>query len=240
MSDISDLKEYFEQVKDNEQEKIIDIFKFTKELTSINTLEYLDYHYSLLERSDIKPSTYDTICRAFNKRNYNGEDYLLERIRKESDEHVIATVLQILGRFKYSNGRRLNETADLARNFLHSESSKLRCRALWVIGWVGNKLDIGTLGEILFKDDNNENRGWAATAMMQIFFNDKCVKYESLKYLNKALDSETNPEALVCILVAIQEITEKKLGISSSSKNKVSQEKIEKAKIKAKNILSKM
>ncbi|TKC08055.1 HEAT repeat domain-containing protein [Pedobacter polaris] len=236
MGAIEILKDYFDKIKlgcDTPTK-----FDFGAKLIQSNTADFLDFHYSILAEADTEKKLYDFIARKFKDRHSSGEDYLLTRIKSEQDNVVKATVLQILGSFKYSKINRATETADLARKFLTSESDTLRCRALWVIGWTGNVNDIEQISTLLFNDTNNENRCWAGTAMMQISFNDKISIEKSLPYLKVAIAKETDIKALEGILVSIQEITGKKLGLSPSSHDPPNEEKVAKALKKATKMLA--
>ena len=100
---------------------------------------------------------------------------------------------------------------------MKSDDDRLRCRAIWVLGWLGTWNDIDLLSDNLFYDPNNENRGWAAAAFMQIFNSNQATGEKSLHYLKQALTKETDSSTLEIILINIQEITGKKLGIHSGS-----------------------
>lgn len=144
--------------------------------------------------------------------------------------------MQTLGSYKSRNGKYTKETADLARQWLNDEADILRDRAIIVLGWVGNESDISLIEQRLKEEKNNEIRQWAATALMQLYFNcDQVAKQKNhlLKILKTALESEEDTTALNGVLVSIQEITEKKLGISSSSHKISSKKKLEAAKQKA-------
>ena len=236
MDTIETLRIYFDKIKlgcDTPTR-----FDFGAKLVQSNATDFLDFHYSILAETETEKDLYDFIARKFKDRHSAGEDYLLNRIKSEQDDFIKATVLQILGLFKYSKINRATETADLARQFLTSESDTLRCRALWVIGWTGNVNDIEQISTLLFNDNNNENRCWAATAMMQISFNDKTSIEKSLSYLKIAIDKETDLKALEGVLVSIQEITGKKLGLNASSHDPPNEEKVAKALKKATKLLA--
>jgi len=233
---IETIKDYFAKIKLGCDTPTM--FDFGKRLIQSNTEDFLDFHYTILAERNIDKELYDFITKKFKDRHSVGENYLLKRIVSEQDDFVKAMVLQVLGSFRYSRVNRSEETAELARQFLISESNILRCRALWVIGWTGNVNDIDQISSLLLNDQENENRCWAATAMMQIYFKDKLSAEKSLYYLKIAINQEADLKALEGILISIQEITGKKLGLNAMSHNSPNAEKITKALKNAKRILA--
>jgi hypothetical protein len=96
------------------------------------------------------------------------------------------------------------------------------------------------LKDRIFNETDPETRGWASTALMQLFHNNKEIVNRKTKLLNTlkvALHSEQNDYALNCILVSIQEISGKKLGLSPRDHEIVSKEILEKVKKKATKLL---
>jgi hypothetical protein len=228
---IETLQNKFNKIKDTSAFSIH--YSFIEKLTASNDMEYLDFHYQLLKEKNIDDDLYQRLRNNYAKRGTYAETYLLKKLVSETDTYLQGDVLQILGQMKYHGGKRLAETAEWARRLLNSENNSLRCRAIWVLGWLGTADDIDILSNILFTDDNNENRGWAATAFMQIFFSDSSEAEKSLGYLKKALETEKDYFTLEMILASIQEIMGKKLGISSRSHEQAPKEKVDKAVKKA-------
>ena len=192
-----------------------DLFDFARKLMEQNSKEYLDFHYGIIQDTETEGSVYDFICRKFRDRGDAGEDYLIERINTEQNNEVKASVLQMLG--SYRNGNHKAETAELARGFLKSISSVLRCRALWVLGWIGTPDDLEAISKALYCDTDEDNRCWAASAMMQMFFDYKEIAPIALTYLKKALETEATTKAKWGILLSVQEISGNRLGLKSNS-----------------------
>lgn len=236
MTDISSLQTTFDCIKRNSDPSAR--IEFGVALLHSNAPEYLDYHYHLLELNDCDAELFALICRKFGQRGDAGESYLSTRIETETSDRVRATVLQILGGFKYTKGKCLGQTAQLARSFLDSSNPELRLRALWVIGWLGGSTDFAQLAEVLRSDPEPKNRGSAATAMMQIFFNDKSVATDALAHLKGSLMSEADLGALEEILISIQEISGEKLGLNASTHKPTVKAQVERAKRKAESFFS--
>lgn len=203
--------------------------EFLKKLKESDDKKHLDFHYELLKEQDINEELFQLLRRKFTNRGPIAEDYLLEKITMEANTALQGDILQMLGGMKYYGGKRLDETAEWARLFLKSDIDSSRCRAIWVLGWLGTTDDIDLLSHNLFNDISNENRGWAATAFMQIFFSNEATAKKSFNYLKEALKRETDYFTLEMILVSIQEITGKKLGLSSSSRERAPNDKVDRA-----------
>ncbi|MCR6479062.1 HEAT repeat domain-containing protein [Variovorax sp. ZS18.2.2] len=217
---------------------VSDMFDFGADLLELQSPEALDFHYALLRDTGMDGELYDWLCRKFSDRGDAGEDHLHARFAQEQDASLQATVLQMLGTFKYRKGRRLKDTAALARAALGSPHDDLRCKGLWVIGWLGTTADIAKVAPLLAKDPVPANRHWAASALMQIFFNHRSAAPRALACLREALEAETDAVVLGGILVAVQEIAGKKFGLASNSHEAPSAEKLEAALAKARRMFA--
>ncbi|GEM_PF-607623 len=217
---------------------VSDMFDFGADLLELQSTEALAFHYELLRDTSVDSELYDWLCRKFSERGEEAEDHLLASFEREQDPAMQATVLQMLGSFKYRKGRRLKETAALARAALTSPHEELRCKGLWVISWLGGATDIAKVAPLLANGPVVANRGWAASALMQIVFNRRSAAPQALKCLRAALEVESDPVALRVILVAVQEIAGKKFGLSSSSHDPPSEEKLQAALAKARRMFA--
>ncbi|MDP9993123.1 hypothetical protein J2W28_003581 [Variovorax boronicumulans] len=217
---------------------VSDMFDFGADLLALQSAEALAFHYELLRDTGMDSELFDWLCRKFSERGDAAEDHLLACFAEEHDPAMQATVLQMLGTFKYRKGRRLKETAALARAALASPNEDLRCKGLWVIGWLGGTADVAKVAPLLASDPIAANRQWAASALMQIVLNRRSAAPKALECLRTALEAETDPVALRGILVAVQEIAGKKFGLSSSSHEQPSEDKLQAALAKARRMFA--
>jgi hypothetical protein len=235
--DPDQLKKHFELVRDSDDPAAI--LGFTSALVAEHDEGALGYHYALLKERGVASMLHDAICRKFHKHGEAGERFLLREIRTEKDVHAKGTVLQILGGMRYSGGRHLDETAGIARHLLDSDEVFLRNRATIVLGWVGGTEDVDRLRTRLHEERDAETRGWAASTLMQLYLNNEDLasrRGELLGILKRALSSEEDDFVLSCILVAIQEIAGKKLGLSARSHKTPPRDRLERARKKVMSI----
>lgn len=228
-TDLKTLQLEFEKVRmsDNYSE----IITYCALLSNSN---FIDFHYSLLNEKNVSNKMHQLLRRNFTHHGIDGEKFLIEKIKTEQDIFLKGDVLQMLGTYKYVSGKLLDETAQYARNFLQSPEDTLRYRAIIVLGWVGNASDVDLLAQALFTDINNQNRGWGASGMMQLFFHEPKIKNKVMAHLQKALETEQDYFTLACILASLQEIAHKKWGISSTGRpENEKKEQLDKAKQKA-------
>ena len=233
---IETLRRRFETIRTDTD--VTDMFDFGADLLKLQSAEALAFHYELLRDTGMDSELYDWLCRKFSERGDEAENHLLASYEREQDPGMQATVLQMLGTFKYRKGQRLKETAALARAALASPHDDLRCKGLWVIGWLGGTADIAKVAPLLANDFAVANRAWAASALMQIVLNRRSAAPKALECLRAALELESDPVALRSILVAVQEIAGKKFGMSSSSHAPPSEEKLQAALAKARRMFA--
>ena len=81
------------------------------------------------------------------------------------------------------------------------------------MGWVGGGEAIEPLSKILLKDPVPINRGWAATALRQLWFANKALASKILPYLKEAVFLEKNEQALKLVIISLQSILNKKFGL---------------------------
>jgi len=183
--------------------------KFIKQLLSSDAPEIIAYHFSLLKRRE-NWDLYQDIRYAFRKRGAVAERFLVDKMKTESDPELQADALQILG------GLRSKEVLPLARHFVSHQDPDLRYRACIVLGWVGTEDDIDILGNLLLNDSKGLIRGYAATALRQLWRRLPEAKPQILVNLKKALESEIDAEALPLIIVSLQSIMNKGFGLKEN------------------------
>ncbi|RWX00575.1 hypothetical protein [Flavobacterium cerinum] len=96
---------------------------------------------------------------------------------------------------------------------------------------IGTKIDLKVLNERLLNDPDPQLRGYAATAMRQIWFKHPKSKDEILKHIKKAIPEEKKEKALEGMIITVQELLKKKLGLKESKYGEVTGD-IEASKVK--------
>lgn len=208
MNNLEELKKQYKII--TEMDSIAQIeptFEFIENLLNKNDLNTINYHYDLL-RYKKHFKLYQRIRASFNKRPQEIiEPFLLEKLRTEEDISLKADVLQLLG------GINSTKVLPYAIENIQSEIRDIRYRCIIVIGWVGSKNDLPVLNERLQNEPDDELRGYAATAMRQMWFKKKITSDDALPYLFKAVVKEESEETLGMIIIVIQDLLKKKFGM---------------------------
>lgn len=237
MSKITDLKKVYEELKLSDNPFDI-IFDFKEILLSNDSLEFLEFHFDIMYDTDLPNNVKSTIesffwAEAVNNRNPEKvSEFLFAKYNEFDSEEKRIKVLLMLGHLGSKYAKRI------VQETIKSDSEKMRYQSIIVLGWVGNKDDLESLNNALLNEKTPECRSCAATAMRQIWFDNKETKDIILHYLKKALLAENENEALLGIIITVQDLLKKKLGIKESFYGDTSGD-VQKAKIKAIDALKK-
>ncbi|WP_299249142.1 HEAT repeat domain-containing protein [uncultured Cytophaga sp.] len=215
--DIQEVKKQYEELIRSE-DPIASIFKFKVNLLSSDSDQFLDFHLSILTDRK-KEAVYNIVRSFFDERKdkiKTGEFLYNEYKSGIGDITLKADVIQILGylRSKYAKM--------VALENLNADKGDLRYRCIIVLGWVGTAADLVKLNERLVQDKDPNLRGYAATAMRQLWFNHPKTKDEILIYIKEAIVNEKSEEALQGMILTVQDLTKKKLGLKESKYGDVS------------------
>lgn len=203
------------------------IFDFKDALLSSDTEEILKFHFDLLQDNNEDYLRAELFSFFTDREDLEAvEEFLLKKYKENIlNDDLKGDIIQLLGhiRSKYAK--------DLAYENIESSIRNIRYKSIIVLGWVGNEKDIDVLNTPLLKDKDPELRGYAATSMRQIWFNHRNTKDKILHFLKNAILEENAEEALIGIIVTVQELLKKKLGIKESSYGDITGD-IQQAKIK--------
>ena len=184
--------------------------EFLKKLLSMPEPEAVEYHYNLLHRRENR-ELYLRVRAAFEKRGRAAEVFMLSKLSREPDTDLQADILLMLGLMRSLEARRI------ALDFIPNESPKLRHFACLVLGWVGTEQDLAKLGKILLEDVEPRVRGTASTALRQMWYRIPVIKNQLPLYLMSALEKETDEQAQQEIIIVVQELLNKKLGLKENT-----------------------
>ena len=208
------------------------IFDFKEELLSSDSPDFLEFHYRIIQDEALPEKVRGTIksfffSEAVNNRNKEVvSEFLYQKYLTGIDNITLkADVIQLLGNLRSKHAK------DVALENIAIRKGDLRYRSIIVLGWVGSKTDLKVLNERLLTDPDPQLRGYAATAMRQIWFNHPKTKDDILKYIKEAIEKETAPEALEGMIITVQDLLKKKLGLKESKYGDVTGD-MEEAKIK--------
>lgn len=206
---------------------------FIEKLLKDNCIEMLDYHFSLLQEKGLR-NLYNRLRAAFSKRPKDViEQYLLKRLNSVNKEDNISDIIHLLGNIKSV------EALTFAKRYITSYSLEIRYKSIIVIGWLGNADDIAILNERLLHDPDDLLRGYAATAMRQIWYKDGSTKEKILPYLYEAIKSEESLVTLPLIIIVIQDLMKMKFGLQEKINDGIITGDVLKAKNKVLKYISK-
>ncbi|GGE45596.1 HEAT repeat protein [Pedobacter psychrotolerans] len=188
------------------------IFEFKTKLLSSDADEVLDFHLEILSKGDDEYLKRDLFAFFSDRKDktHVGQ-FLYDRYKSGiEDLNVKADLIQILGHLRSKYAR------EVALENITIRKGDLRYRSIIVLGWVGTHKDLSVLNDRLLNDPDGQLRGYAATAMRQIWFNHPKTKDEILSYLKAAIAQEDDDRALEGIIITAQELLKKKLGLKES------------------------
>ncbi|TCC99664.1 HEAT repeat domain-containing protein [Pedobacter hiemivivus] len=230
--DIKNLYASYEALKQSENPYDI-IFDFKEELLSSDSDEFLDFHYLILQDKDLSDQLRGTLKSFFysevvNNRNKEVVSSFLYQKYTSGIEDISlrADVIQLLGNLRSKHAK------EVALENIALPKADLRYRSIIVLGWIGTKIDLKVLNERLLTDRDPQLRGYAATAMRQIWFNHPKSKEEILKHIKEAIPEEKEEKALQGMIITVQELLKKKLGLKESKYGDITGD-IEASKVKA-------
>ena len=215
--DLVQLKEKYKQL--TKMEDTDDgIFEFKSSLLASDNDDILEFHLQI--QGDHNDEYLRRDLFAFFSERKNKEqvaEFLYNRYEAGiEDLQIKADVIQILGHLRSKYAR------EIALENITIRKGDLRYRCIIVLGWVGNQKDLKVLNDRLLNDSDGQLRGYAATAMRQIWFNHAKTKNEILHYLKEAINKEDDERALEGIIITAQELLKKKLGLKESKYGDVS------------------
>lgn len=235
---VQELKNKFYHYKKNNV-LLEHIFELKKELLSSDSIEQLEFHYEIINDSTIKTSIRNMIMQFFysdieNKRNKRiVSEFLFEKYNKEHDINLKLNILRVLGHLRSPIAK------SIAIKELNNVNEQVRYNSIIVIGWTGVSEDLTLLNERLLNDPIGKLRGYAATSMRQIWFNFPDTNDMITDYIYKSALSEEDNDALIGMIITIQDLHKKKFGIKESKYGDISGD-VMKAKEKMMMFLEKM
>jgi hypothetical protein len=234
---IREIQKKYEFAKEGEdlpeEEQIERSMDFVEILMSYNSPEIINFHYELLRNRDYKSLYYD-IRAAFDERP-GAEAFLINKLSNEKDPEMLADILQILGGLKSSYA------GPMAREFVNHNNERHREVALFVLGWAGNESDIAILNEHLLNEVTPHLRSTAASAHRQIHFRLPELKNKLLASLKQGFEKETDDEVIQWIIVMIESIALKRLGLREDKQDPdIIHGDLEKAKLKTAKFLAEL
>lgn len=201
---IDDLQSKYQQVR--QSRSFAERQAFIKELLSDQSEQAVAFHFDLLKQRENR-DLYEELRAAFVKRGPSVESLLADRVDSEADPVARGDALQLLGTLRSESAPRL------ARRLLNAESEELRYKAIIVLGWTGARDDVGLLAKVITEDTSPRLRGFAGTALRQLYLRLPDFKEQVTQRLLGAIKAETVAEALTGLIIAFQTVVGKSFGL---------------------------
>jgi len=192
------------------------ISKLKKDLLSSDSDDFLEFHYLISTDTSIKDGVKNMIKSFFysdieNKREKDKvATFLYKKYNETIDNKDKGEILRMLGHL------RVSLAYELSVEEIASPDYNLRYNSIIVLGWIGTSEDIMLLSDQMTTDINPLLRGYCATSMRQIWHRYPNTKSEIAEYIYKAILSENDNDALVGMIITIQDLYMKKFGIKES------------------------
>lgn len=218
------IKEYNYFTSLSGSEKLSFFLDFEEKLLKSNENEILQYHYNLIYNETDKKYYY-YLRSAFMERPLDKvENFLLNKYSEETNTLAKGDIIQILGTLKSQ------KVLPFVKSNIQSEVRDIRYRCIIVTGWIGEELSL--LNERLNNEPDDELRGYAATAMRQMWLEKKVSTQEVLPYLYSAVVKEESEETLSMIIIVVQDLLKRKFGLQELINNRTIKGDVSKAKEK--------
>lgn len=188
------------------------IFDFRDLLLSDDEEETLLVHLTLLSHNEdlyLKNELFSFFTDRKDKEKVC--NFLLQRYEEEKNLYVKADIIQLLGHL------RCPESKNLAEKEISSPYEDIRYRCIIVLGWIGDIQTLPILNQFMEKDHSGKLRGYSATAMRQIWHNYPDVKNDIINMIINVIEKETNEDALIGMIVTLQDLYQKKFGLIESN-----------------------
>jgi hypothetical protein len=198
---------YNEIASSNKEEQTTLYSIFENKLLASNEEDILQFHYHIIGKEKISDLYYDLRASFMDRPLESAENFLLKKFSGETNIRMKADIIQILGTLKS------DKILPVAEANITSKDRDIRYRCIIVIGWVGNKNDLEILNERLKNEPDDELRGYAATAMRQLWYKNKVDQTDVLPYLYTAIINEKSEKTLSFIIIVIQNLLKRKFGI---------------------------
>ena len=102
--------------------------------------------------------------------------------------------------------------------YILDADEELRYRAIIALGWIGNEEDFDKLKERVENETNISNKGYALSAMRQMFFRFPQLKNKILNIYCHEMTITNNNDIILIIGLCVQDLLRKKLNIKEDEK----------------------
>jgi hypothetical protein len=237
MKEIKDFETWYKKINKTNDEDEYEEFVW-----ELMATPFAEYHYSLMTGRSTNDEFKDILWSRFDEHE-DAEELLLNKLENNEDNEFVGKILFKLGvTVDLRHGKQKGKVYEYAKKYTNSLDDNIRENAIIVLGWLGGVKDIELLGGLLLNDKNNKCRAWSASAFMQIWFRRKSKNFvdKVLPHLYKSIKQEQDIFVIGCIINTLQEITNKKFGLTQKALDLIETEKINISKNKVINYFEKL
>ncbi len=210
------------------------IMKFIKELQTDVTEEKINWYFHLL-KDKRNMQLFLTLRAFFDKYGDVGKLFLLDYLKKSKDVALTAEAIILLSGHNYQ----CKEVLPYVYKFITDEDEELRYRSIIALGWIGDEKDFDKLKERVENESSISNKGYALSAMRQMFFRMSNLKPQILEIYHQQLTAANNDEIILIVGLCVQDLLKKRLNIKEDEKGVHSNDNPETLRAKALKLLEK-
>ncbi len=217
------LEEYENWIKEIKSGKRKDSNEF---VWAIMKSPFIEFHYELMKDRELSEEFRQSLRARFKEHKEEGEEFLLKKLDNNEDPNFHGEIIFILAQI---DGIQKDKILAYARKLTKNKDNYTRNRAIIVLGWIGQSNDYEILEKHLLHDCDKDCRAWSATSFYIIYdeIKNDNFKTKALKLFLQALETENDYFVLAMIIYSVQQLTNKKFGLSQKAIDELDKSKID-------------
>lgn len=217
-----------------------EICAFSEKLKNSNDI---DYHFHLLVyEKNISHILYKNLVISFLIYWKQGIRFLEDKLDSDNKTEAVYASSFLSSQLEHSKNNDINidNLVKHLRNYIKLEDRELRKNSIISLGRVGTEEDIDIFCNILLNDSNDSCRAWAIIALGSLTsrVSKDTLQKKVCDTLIYSLSNETDLMIIASVISTVQNLWDKKLGISFINPKVLESDKIIKAKNKALKLLN--
>ena len=209
----NDFAREYEKLVSDPKKDFPDYVKFISALQTDVTYEKIDFYFRLL-KDKRNPPLFLALRAFFDKFGGRGERYLLGFLSESGDKNLAAEAITILSGHSYQS----KEALPYIRRYMADCDENLRHSAIIALGLVGEENDFVLLRERAEHEAEAVGKGYALSAMRQMYFRIPRLKKQVLECYQKEISASDNGDLILIIAACTQDLLKKRLNITENER----------------------